>query len=634
MRPKPFTGRFFRRILITRMPCITWACLRIRLGQNDIAVALIGRALNCRPDYVNAHNNLGIVLNDLGRLDEAVASYRRALSLNPDYAELHYNLGNAYKDQGKLDEAAACYRRALNLKPAYAEAHNNLGVILNDQGRLDEAAACFRQALSLKPDYAEAQYNLGKTFTDQGRLYEAIASYLQTLTLKPDYTEANYNLGKIFTDQGRLDEAAACYRRALSLKPDYAEAYNNLGGILKVQGKLDEAIACFRRALSVKPDSAEMHYNLGVIFREAGKLNDAIACYRKALSLKPDYAAAFKDLTSVVQYTEADDVVHAMEDLYNKKEDMPDADRIALGFALGKIFEDLRDYDRAFTFILEANLLKRGSFEYSIQNEQDFFSRIKKTFSPDFFASRHGSGYQDGTPVFIVGMPRSGTTLVEQILASHPLVFGAGELPILTGLANDIRAGGATGPFPECLLDLEGDAFTKMGSDYMKKIREYSKDAPYITDKMPYNFLYVGFIKTILPHAKVIHCKRNPMDTCLSLYKNYFKELHGYAYDMVELGRYYNLYQDLMAHWEKVLPGFMYTIRYEEVVSDQQSQTKSLLDYCGLPWDEDCLAFHKTERKVSTASLAQVRRPLYKDSVELWKRYEKQLEPLRKAIYG
>jgi len=416
------------------------------------------------------------------------------------------------------------------------------------------------------------------------------------------------------------------------LQPDYAEAHNNLGNAFNEQGRLDEAIASYRQALTVKPDFAEVHSNLGFIFRQLGKMDDAIAGFRKAIALQPDYARAFKGLSMLVKYTEVDDGVHAMEYLFNQKGDISDADRINLGFALGKVFEDLGDYDKSFDFILEANLLKRKSYTYSIQKDQNLFDRIKKTFSPDFFSLHHGSGNHDRTPIFILGMPRSGTTLVEQILASHPQVMGAGELDILGKLTNAICKGAATPHLPECLLDLGRDAFESMGSDYIKKIRKYSNAAEYITDKMPHNFLHVGLIKTILPNAKVIHCMRDPMDNCFSILKTEFTGTHEYAYNMIELGKYYNLYSDLMKHWEEVLPGFMHTLRYEEIVTDQQNQTRSLLDFCGLPWNEACLAFHKTERKVSTASLAQVRQPIYKDSVELWNRYEKQLEPLRKAI--
>ena len=571
-----------------------------QVGKSEIAVELISKAINCRPEYVDAHSNLGVIFNDLGKLDKAVASFRQALILKPDYAEIHSNLGNALRDQGKLDEAIAVFRQALILKPNYAETHFNLGNALKDQGKLDEAIAGFRQALILKPDYAEAHNNLGNALHDQGNPDEAIASFRQAFTVRPDFAGAHFNLGNALIDQGKLDEALTSFRQALALKPDYAEAHNSLG----------------------------------FIFKELGRMDDAIANFRKALSQKQDYVGAFKNLSLIIKFTEVDDVIHAMEDLYNKKGDMSDADHIHLGFSLGKVFEDLKNYRKSFNFFLGANLLKRESYEYSMQNDRDLFERIKKTFSSEFFAAHHGSGNQDGTPVFILGMPRSGTTLVEQILASHPLVFGAGELMVLTDLVNDICTGEETAQFPECMLDLGVDEFERMGSDYIEKIREYSNDVKYLTDKMPNNFFRVGLIRTILPDAKVIHCIRDPMDTCFSIFKHEFTGTHMYAYDMTELGRYYNLYRDLMAHWEKVLPGFMYTLRYEDMVEDQQDQTRSLLDFCGLPWDEACLNFHKTERRVSTASLAQVRQPIYRDSIKLWQRHEKQLEPLRKAIYG
>lgn len=639
-----------------------------QVGKGEIGVELIRKALKCRPDYANAHNNLGIILHDLGKLEEALISYQHALTLKPDFAEVYRNMGYALKDQGKLDEAVACFRQALALRPDFIEVANNLGVTLKDQGKLEEAVACFRQALSLKPDDADALYNLGNTLGDQGKLDEAVSCYRQALALKPDDADVHFNLGNTLKDQGKAGEAAACFRRATGLQPDYAEAYNNLGGILSDQGKLDEATACFRQAISSRPDYAEAHNNLGGVLSDLDKLDEAIACFRQAITLKPDYTdalnnlgllfsqlgkmddaidcfkkalyqktnntRAYKGLSAIVKSTEADEVVQSMESLFKNKGEIADADRAELGFVLGKVFEDLKEYDKAFSVIFEANCLKRGSFEYSIRNDYDFFERIKKTFSSDFFGARRDSGNQEGTPIFILGMPRSGTTLVEQILASHPLVFGAGEVTILINLTNDICTGEATAAYPECMSDLGRDVFVRMGSDYLRKIREYSRDAKFITDKMPHNFLRVGLIKTILPNAKVIHCVRDPMDTCFSIYKRDFTRMHKYAYDMAELGRYYNLYRDLMAHWEKVLPGFMYTLRYEELVTGQQTQTKSLLDFCGLPWDDACLSFFKKERKVNTASLAQVRQPIYRDSVELWKRYEKHLEPLRRAIFG
>jgi tetratricopeptide (TPR) repeat protein len=604
-------------------------------GKLEEAADSYSRALSLLPKYAEAHNNLGNILHALGKPAEAEACYRRALSLMPEYVEAHTNLGIELQSQGRREEAADSYRRALALKPDHVDALNNLGMILKDQGMLDEAIARFHRVLALQPKFTEVYYNLGNALKDDGKLDEAVATYRQALILKPDYAEVYNNLGGTLKDLGKLDEAVASYRQALTLRPDYAKAHNNLGIALNAQDKLDEAAASYNRAIDLQPDYAEAYYNLGLLFIELGKAEEARSCFRQTLTIKPDYVRAYKGLSSITKFTEVDDVIRVMEDLYNEKEKMSDEDRIDLGFVLGKVFEDLRDYDKSFDFILKANQLKRRTFNYSRQDENNFFERIKKTFSPSFFAAHADIGYQERTPIFIVGMPRSGTTLVEQILASHPLVHGAGELDLLSEvIASICCTGRIEDQFPECMLDCDPSCFERMGPAYIEKIRQYSIDAVHITDKMPGNFLRVGVIKTILPNAKVIHCVRNPMATCFSIFKNDFTGIHGYAYDMDELGRYYNLYHDLMVHWAKVLPGFMYTVKYEELVAEQQTQTKSLLDFCGLAWDDACLFFHKTARKVDTASHAQVRQPLYKDSIDLWKRYEKHLELLREAIFG
>ncbi len=265
-------------------------------GKPDEAAACYCRALELKPDFAGAHNNLGVVFMGQGNLDEAAACFRRALELRPFDAGAHSNLGTVFKDRGNLDEAVACWRRALELKPDFAEAHNNLGVAFKQQGNLDQAAACYRRALELKPGFADAHNNLGVVYNDQGKLEEAIACCRRALELKPNSAEPHNNLGNALKEQGMLDEAAACYRRALELKPDYADAQNNLGVAFKEQGKLDEAVACYRRALELRPNYAEAHNNLGVVFKDMGRLVDAVACYRRALEVKPDFAEAHSNL--------------------------------------------------------------------------------------------------------------------------------------------------------------------------------------------------------------------------------------------------------------------------------------------------------------------------------------------------
>ena len=581
---------------------------------------------------INDFLRAGAIAAGQGRFAEAEVCFRQAVKLKPDHAIAYNNLGLALYDQGKLDEAVASLRKAVTLTPDFAEAHNNLGMVLHSLGKPDEAENCFHEAVKLKPDYTKAYNNLGLALHDQGKLDEAEANLSTAVTLTPDFVETYINLGIILNSQGRLEEAVASYRQALKLRPNYAEAYYNLGITLGDQGKLAESEASLRQALKLKPDYIEAYNNLGLTLHSLGKLDEAGICFRQALKLNPNSAKVYKSLSMFIKPSDVDDIILGMEKLLKRK-DLSDEDKIDLGFALGKSFENLAEYDKSFDFILEANQVKRKSYTYSIQNDHELFGRIKKTFSPDFFSTHQGSSNPDKTPIFIVGMPRSGTTLVEQIIASHPLVFGAGELLFLPNLVSKICAAYAAGKFPECILELDEEGFERMGSEYIEKIRKYSNSAQHITDKLPHNFIHLGLINKILPNAKVIHCVRNPMDNCLSIFKTDFKgQLHKYAYDLVETGQYYNLYLDLMAHWQKVLPGFIYSLKYEEMISDQQYQIKALLDFCGLPWDEACLAFHKTKRKVITASVAQVRQPIYKDSVELWKQYEKQLEPLRKVI--
>ncbi len=406
----------------------------------------------------------------------------------------------------------------------------------------------------------------------------------------------------------------------------------NLGATLWEMACIDEAIASYKKAISLKPDFAEAHCNLGLLYKESGQLNEAIASYHRAISFKPDYAKAHRYLSFAIRHDEYDDTIRAMETVYARTDNTTEQ-KMHLAFGLGKAYEDLKDYDKSFSFILEGNRLKRASFQYSIDEDRDSFAQLKKVFSSAFLADHSNKGNPDETPIFILGLPRSGTTLVEQILASHSEVYGAGELNDLSYITRALSSESAEQDFPECVSDLNENELIKLGSDYLEKIRNYSASANYVTDKMPNNFKMIGFIRMILPGAKVVHCMRDPMDNCLSIFKNYFSGTHKYAYDMTEIGQYYKLYLDLMNHWQKTIPGFIYNVRYEALVSEQEEQTRKLLAYCKLPWDKNCLSFHKTKRVIATASTIDVRRPIYSDSIQLWKKYETHLEPLRRILF-
>ncbi|MCP4022880.1 MAG: tetratricopeptide repeat protein [Desulfobacteraceae bacterium] len=605
-----------------------------RTGRVDEAIESFQNALALNPDLSETYNSLGNVLNSAGRVEEAISSYKKALALNPDFADVFNNIAIALEKTNRLDEAISNYRKALSLQPEFVAVHNNLGNALSKTGRLDEAIQCYNKAISLKPDFVDAYNNLGNMFEKKGKLDEAIETYQKALAINPEYADAYNNLGIALKDADRLDEAIDYFSNAVKFRPDFAEAYNNLGNVFEKLGRSDDAIKSYTKAISIKPEYAQAHCNLGIELEKIGRLEEAIASFRKTISLKPEHIEAHRYLTKSKKFTRYDDDIAAMESLYQQA-DLSNEDKMYLCFAIGKAYEDLAMSDKSFSFIFKANRLKRSSYDYSISEDRAMFNIIKEIFNPDFFSSLKDTGHLDETPIFILGMPRSGSTLIEQILASHPQVFGAGELKDLALAGKDISWSRPPGE-SEYSSNIGMEEFKKIGAEYIQRIRTHSKEARFITDKMPHNFLHIGLIKTVLPKAKIIHSMRNPMDTGLSIYKNYFSEKnsHRYAYDLEELGQYYNLYLDIMAHWRDTLPGFVYDIQYEDLISDQEKQTRKLLDFCSLPWDEACLEFHKAERKISTASAVQVRRPLYKDSFQLWKRYEKQLEPLRKIIFG
>ncbi len=528
---------------------------------------------------------------------------------------------------GRWAEAKNLCAKTLSAEPRNVMALHLLGILHCQEGDVAKGAELIGKAVRLRPDNPVAQYDLGQTQFAQGRLEDAAAAFGQALALKPDFAEAHNSLGNTRKNQGRLADAVTAYRHAVEVNPDFPEAHNNLGNALQELGKLDQAIASYHRALSIKPDYAEAQYNLGIALKNLGKLDQAIASYHRALSIKPDYAEAYRHLASVKNFSEYDNDIKIMEDAYAMP-GLGDQQRMHLAFGLGKSFEDLGQYEKAFGFYLTGNAIKRGTYEFSIESVEKNFEHLKKVFVRDFFDRHQGAGWPDETPIFILGMPRSGTTLVEQILASHPKVHGAGEVDHLHRIVASYFTEIDDARFAESLCQASTGDFLGAGGEYINKIRECADSAEFITDKM-LNFRLIGMIKLMLPNAKIIHCRRDSLDTCLSIFKHYFSvDGHYYAYDLDELGRYYNLYRDLMNHWYSVLPDFIYDIHYEDVVADQEKQSRALLAYCGLEWDDACLEFYRTDRPIFTASAAQIRRPIYTDSVRSWERYENWLAPL------
>lgn len=600
-----------------------------QVGRTEQAIPLIAKAIKKGPKVADYHRNMGVVQAVLGHADKALLSFRKALSIKPDFAEVHFNIGNVQNQRGKPEEALAAYEKAIKFNPGYVEAHENMAVALLVLGRTRDCVDTYKRVLELTPQSARAYLNLGTALARSTDYEDAIAALEKALRLDPDLATAHNNLGNVLRAQGKFDEATSSYKQALKLEPDYFEAMSNLGGVLGEAGQMDEAVKYCQMAAQGDADNAEAHFNLAGALAETGQMDDAADAYRRVIQIKPDYGEAHHQLMQIQKQTAYNDDIKTMESLYHQG-DIPQSEKMFLAFGLGKAFEDLGEFDKAFDCLLDANRIKRQSYSYSIDQDRDIFRQTTDIFDAAFFRDHTKCGNPDTTPIFILGMPRSGTSLVEQILASHPLVTGGGELTELAWAYGKVNK--TDSEFPKSVKALSPEDFNQLGTYYLQKLRAISSDTPHITDKLPHNFANIGLIRAALPNARIIHCRRDPVDTCLSIFKNYFIDSHPYAYDLKELGAYYNLYASLMDHWQNVAPGGIYDIQYEDLVSDTETQVRHLLAACDLPFDPACLSFHKTKRQVKTVSVSQVRKPIYRDSVRLWQRYEKQLSPLRAEL--
>ena len=592
------------------------------LGRLEEAAESFRQALRRTPDMVEAHLNLAITLRAQDKLDLAAKTFHKALALDPDLVEAHLNLGNILKAQGKLDAAIEGFRKVLKLKPDYAEAHNNIGNIFQDQGKLDEAIASYHQAISLKPDYAEAHNNLGSALQAQGKSDEAVESFRQALVFKPDFAEAGNNLGGVLKDQGRLEAAIACCREAVKLKPDLVGAHSNLGNALREQGDPDAAIESLDKALALEPGCIGAHAGLAAVYQDTGQFDTARIHLDQVLALEPDHPAAWAVLAYLRKMT-LDDRPWAEKAQRLLKSRLKPQEEMRLSYALGKYHDDTRQYEAAFPYYERANRLKRqlvGPFDRDKFHR--FIDRIITDHPVEIVRQRQAGSSDSRRPLFIAGMPRSGTSLTEQILASHPDVFGAGELRFWGKQAQEHGAALASGCHDAALL-------RDIASRCEAELLRHSTSALRVVDKMPGNFLYLGLIHAVFPQARILHTRRNPIDTCLSIYFQNFINQHEYANDLDDLAFYYREYRRLMAHWRAVLPPEVFLdVPYEEVVEDQEGWSRRMIDFIGLEWDERCLNFHETERKVGTASNWQVRQKIYKTSKERWRNYEQFVAPL------
>lgn len=597
----------------------------------DAAVADLSAATRHAPGNPAGFFAFGTVLKELGRLDEAVIQLREAIRLKPDYPDALNNLGLALRGQGQRDEAIALYTQALHLRPGDPNVLNNLGLALQEQNKPDEAIARYRAALQIQPAHTEALNNLGTALQAQGKWDEAIEYYGRAVALSPSHYHAINNLGLCLLATGRLEEAATQFRKAYALNPAAGSAANNLGNALIELGKPAEALVWYQTAVANDPGYADAFNNLGSTLVELGRIDEAADAYEKAIELEPRRGLFYRMLADTGRLTPERPSFQRLQTLAGSLTLLPEADQMELHFALGTLHGN--DPAKAFHHIATANTLRRWHIVYDERHMVSLMARIRETFSAGFFAGQSGHGLPSQLPIFVVGMPRSGTTLIEQILASHPAVFGAGELREMEWLEASLTPAGGTALFPDSVAAVPTEALRTLTASYLERMQAYAPSAAHVVDKMPHNFLRAGLIHWALPQAKIIHIRRDPVDTCLSCFSKSFTGSLPYTYDLGELGRFYRAYEGMMAHWRAVLPpGVMLEVRYEDVVAGLETEARRILAHCGLPWDDHCLAFHQTDRPVRTASAVQVRQPLYGSAVGRWHVFRDLARPLLDAL--
>ena len=605
-----------------------------KLGRLSAAERALTKAIEIEPNSAQAHNNLGIVYFDLREFAKAAESYRRAIALNAGYAEAHNNLGNAVRALGKLDEAIECYERALDVRANYPEAYNNMATVLRDQRKFEQAELSYQRAISLRPDYYEAMDNLAGLLVSQERFEEALRALADVLKAQPTRVSTLLLVARAQMGRHSLQQVEGALKGVFKSDPNNVEGLLLFGQICHELDRFDESVKAYQTVLAARPENIEALNLYGVALKSVGRMEDARAALRRAIEVQPNAPGTYANIADLEKFTPDHPLLGPMLGFLEKDDPAFPERFISLHFALGKAYDDMGEHEKAMEHFTAGGSRKRATLEYSEADTFAFFDEIQAVFNEEYFAKAPYAGDPSELPIFIVGMPRSGSTLTEQILASHPQVFGAGEIKTFTHTIGMLRQRYPNLPkYPQVALAMKQNQFASLAKSYLDIISARANGASRFTDKLLSNFYFVGLIHTLFPKARIIHTMRNPIDTCLSTYTKLFKDEMAHSYDLTELGRYYLRYEKLMQHWRERLPaGAMLDIVYEDVVANTEAKAREMIAFCGLEWDDRCLAFHETQRPVKTASVSQVRKPLYGTSVARWRRYGDKLKPLIDAL--
>ncbi len=611
-------------------------------GHSGDALSLIDRAIaqnGAVPDY---HNNRGLALLRLGRQAESLAAFDRAIALRAEFADAHSNRGNALQQMDRQAEAATAYRRALAINPRHAEAHNNLGNVLRRTGELAAAIDSWRQAIALRPGYPEALANLGAGLTAQDRLEEAIDAFRLSLQSRPAHGETLAQLAEALRLAGRPRESLAAADRGLQADPRHGRLLIQKARALGALQRPDDALAVIRQAVADFADDADLRAELAQLLEYAGERDEASGAWRAVLRIEPDDASALAGIIGLERERVAPELLARASEAADQAA-TPPANRRALHKALGDHADRAGDYGRAMSHYDAANRLRSAELAaqgtvFDIGALRAAVDRQIEFFDEDGLRRLQALGSTSTVPIFIVGMPRSGTSLCEQILASHSEVAGAGEINEMQAIARELpkllagRPADAAASYPACLRDLDGPTAGRLCDRYLQRLRDVAADSARVVDKHPINFRHLGLIAGLFPRAAIVHTRRDPLDTCFSCYAQNFDAPIPWTVSLESLGLYYREYQRLMDHWYRIMPDRIHDFVYETVIEDLEGAARRLIGHCGLTWDPNCLSFHETRRVVRTASYRQVRQPIYKGSAGKWRNYEAALEPLAQAL--
>ncbi len=606
--------------------CLLGASL-IRQQKPEEAEHTLSRAVRIHASFSRAHEGLAEALIMQGRLPEALASLERAEELEPGSASIRMKKAKVLVGMGNDDAASSEFEASFKLTPHREDLVRGLG--LQRMGNVREAEKIYRDVLLRDPRNVDALRLLAGIAMRARQWGDAEALLERALEIAPDFHQGWNDLGLARQEQDKTEDAIEAFERVVQLKPQMPGGFVSLGTVHAMIGNHDAAMAAFRKALQYDPRHFGALSGMGHVLKTIGKQDEAIASYRECVKQNPDHGETWWSMANLKTFRFDDDDIDNMLTRV-ARESLIEEQRTNFHFALGKAFEDKQEYDRAFEHYALGNANRRQRETYDPVQTVDLHDQFIETFSKEFLESRQGSGCDSRAPIFIVGLPRSGSTLIEQVLASHPLVEGTHELPDLGRVARSIGMRREDRmAYPRVTAHLSDAELRQAGEDYLQRTQRHREtDAPYFTDKLPNNFVHAGFLRLILPQAKIINAKRHPLDSCLGSFKQLFARGQPFTYDQFELAEFYLEYQRLMDHWHAVLPGKVLDVQYERVVDDLEAEVRRILEFCELPWDDACLRFYENERAVKTASSEQVRQPIYSSSKHLWRNYEQHLAPM------